>query len=77
MLLLINPTYVNTFVNSLRKGQNWMWSRLSRLSENGARNVERNVDEEDNSDDEDEDAIEMDDLNGRNLRRRRRPSEEV
>ena len=80
MLLLINPTYVNTFVHSLRRGQNWLWARFSRLL--GHRRAERDIEEGgdyEDGDDEDDDGIEMDDLDDRDLRLQtgRGPPEEV
>ncbi|KAE9366670.1 hypothetical protein N431DRAFT_495096 [Stipitochalara longipes BDJ] len=68
ILLLINPSYINTFVQWLRNRQNWLWARLLRLLED--RRIKRNTEEDEDSGDEDEDDIELDDLDNRNLRLR-------
>jgi hypothetical protein len=63
ILLLINPSYINTFVQSLRNGQNWLWARLSRLLDRG---LKRHAGEDEDSADEDEDGVELLNLNERN-----------
>jgi hypothetical protein len=75
ILLLINPSYINTFVRSLRNGQNWLWARLSRLLED--RGLKRHVGEDEDSGDEDEDDVELLNLNERNRRTGWRDSGDV
>ncbi|KAH8779452.1 hypothetical protein F5882DRAFT_406984 [Hyaloscypha sp. PMI_1271] len=65
ILLLTNPSYINTFVQSLRNGQNWLWARLSRLLDRG---LKRHAGEDEDSGDEDEDGVELLNLNERNRR---------
>jgi hypothetical protein len=67
ILLLVNPSFINNFVESLRNLKDWLWARLSRLLEDSG--LKRQAEEDEDSGDENEDGVELNERNPRSDRR--------